>query len=298
MEYRYHTCDVFTREPFGGNPLAMVPDARGLTTEQMQALAREFNYSETTFVLPPEQGHTRRVRIFTPETEVPFAGHPNIGTAFLLADLGELSLTDGAGTVTFEEHAGLVPIRIGRDPRGMTFCELTAPEPLSLGSEVEPETLAGAVGLDPDEISTGTHRPRVASVGLPFLVAEVTTRTALARATASIDRLRELQRAGITPDVHLYTRDAGEHDLQARMFGPLTGVPEDPATGSANCALIGLLAHASPAADGEWSWRIAQGGDMGRPSELYGRVEASQGEVAKVHIGGSCVRMFDGSFRA
>jgi trans-2,3-dihydro-3-hydroxyanthranilate isomerase len=143
-EYRYHTCDVFTREAFGGNPLAVVPDARGLDTEAMQALAREFNYSETTFVLPAGQGCTRKVRIFTPRIEVPFAGHPNIGTAFMLASLGEVSLAEGAGTVTFEEQAGVVPIRIEQDAEGQTFCELTAPEPLSLGPEVAVEVPAAA----------------------------------------------------------------------------------------------------------------------------------------------------------
>lgn len=296
-EYRYHTCDVFTRDAFGGNPLAVVPDARGLDTEAMQALAREFNYSETTFVLPAEQGCTRRVRIFTPQVEVPFAGHPNIGTAFMLAALGEVALAGGAGSVTFEERAGIVPIRIERDTEGRTFCELTAPESLSLGPEVAVEVLAGAVGLEAAEIVTATHRPRVASVGLPFLVAEVATRSALARAGANIDALRELRAQGITPDIHLYTRDAGEFDLHARMFAPLDGVPEDPATGSANCALLGLLAHAGPATSGERRWRIAQGVDMGRPSELYGRVETCGGELADVRIGGHCVRMFDGSFR-
>lgn len=296
-EYRYHTCDVFTREAFGGNPLAVVPDARGLDTEAMQAMAREFNYSETTFVLPAEQKCTRKVRIFTPQVEVPFAGHPNIGTAFMLAVLGEVSLAGGAGIVTFEERAGIVPVRIEEDAEGRTFCELTAPEALSLGAEVGVEVLAEAAGLEAAEIVTATHRPRVASVGLPFLVAEVATRSALARASANIDSLRALRAQGITPDIHLYTRDAGEFDLHARMFAPLDGVPEDPATGSANCALIALLAHADSAASGEQRWRIAQGVDMGRPSELYGRVEKSGGEVTNVRIGGYCVRMLDGSFR-
>lgn len=295
-EYRYHTCDVFTRDAFGGNPLAVVPDARGLDTEEMQALAREFNYSETTFVLSAEQGCTRKVRIFTPRVEVPFAGHPNIGTAFMLAELGEISLAEAAGAVTFEERAGIVPIRIERDAQGRTFCELTAPEPLSLGTEVAVEVLAEAVGLELAEIVTATHPPRVASVGLPFLITEVATRSALARATANIATLHELQAQGITPDIHLYTRDAGEFDLHARMFAPLDGVPEDPATGSANCALIALLAHAGPTNSGEQRWRIAQGVDMGRPSELCGRVEKSGGQVTHVHIGGYCVRMFDGSF--
>ena len=296
-EYRYHTCDVFTREPFGGNPLAVVPDARGLDTEAMQRLAREFNYSETTFVLPAEQGGAREVRIVTPRVEVPFAGHPNIGTAFMLATLGEIELVDGSGTVEFEERAGLVPIRIERDRNGATFCELTAPEPLSLGPEVPVELAAAGAGLDPGDIVTDTHVPQVASVGLPFVMAEVGTRSALARADANISALRELQARDVTPDIHLYTRDAGEFDLQARMFAPLDGVPEDPATGSANGALIALLAQLDPAAGGEWHWRIAQGVEMGRPSELFGRVVGHDTRVESVHIGGYSVRVFDGSMR-
>ncbi len=297
MEYRYHTCDVFTRKPFGGNPLAVIPDARGLDAAQMQAIAREFNYAETTFVLPAEQGQTRRVRIFTPEREVPFAGHPNIGTAFLLADLGEIAVTEDHADITFEELAGRVPIRIERCSDGAIECELTAPEPLSIGREVDAGTLARAVGLAADQVVTRHHFPCVASVGLPFLVAEVADRAALARATAQLDRLRELEDAGVTSFIHLYTRDAGAFDLHARMFAPLTGVPEDPATGSANSALIALLGTVAPEPEGETRWHIAQGEDMGRPSELFGRVEKAAGEITEVHMSGSCVRMFDGTFR-
>lgn len=296
-EYRYHTCDVFTREPFGGNPLAVVPDARGLDAATMQRLAREFNYSETTFVLPAERDGLRKVRIFTPAVEVPFAGHPNIGTAFLLAALGEIELPDGAATVDFEERAGVVPIRIEQGPDGAMFCELTAPEALSPGAEVPVELLAAATGLDPGDIVTTTHPPQAASVGLPFVLAEVATRSALAAARANVDALRALQARDITPDIHLYTREAGEFDLQARMFAPLDGVPEDPATGSANGALIAWLAQMDPAAAGEWRWRIAQGVDMGRASELFGRVAKEDGRVTAVHIGGYSVRVFDGVFR-
>ena len=295
-EYVYHTCDVFTRAAFGGNPLAVLPDARGLDTQAMQRIAREFNYSETTFVLPAEAGGTRRVRIFTPAREVPFAGHPNIGTAFVLAELGAIELTEGAGAVVFEEEAGAVPLRIERDADGRTFCELTAPEPLSLGPEVPVDALAAATGLAPDAIVTDTHPPRVASVGLSFVMAEVASRRALAAASAGVDAMRALRAEGITPDIHLYTRDAGGFDLQVRMFAPLDGVPEDPATGSANAALVALLAKLGAGVSGEGRWRIAQGVDMGRPSELFGRV-SGEGDGAVVHMGGDSVRMFDGSLR-
>lgn len=294
--HQYHTCDVFTRDRFGGNPLAVVPDARGLDSRMMQALAREFGYSETTFVLPAERGNTRRVRIFTPQTEVPFAGHPNIGTAFVLAALGEIVLADGTESVTFEENAGIVPVRLERDTAGRVFCELTAPAALSLGSTVSVDMLADAVGLRPDDVVTAVHQPQVASVGLPFVMAEVASRSALAKACPDIAAMRALKARDITPDIHLYTRDAGEFDLQTRMFAPLDGVPEDPATGSANSALIALLARLEAGPVGTRQWRIAQGVDMGRPSELFGRVEMDGDGAMVVHLGGCSVRVFDGSF--
>src|SRR5438128_696937 len=136
MDYRYHICDVFTDTRFGGNQLAVVPEARGLSAEQMQQIAREFNFSESTFVLPAEAGHTRRVRIFTPTTELPFAGHPNVGTAFALAAAGEFGPIDSATTVAFEEKAGVVPVSIHRRDGESISCELSAPEPLSLGTGV------------------------------------------------------------------------------------------------------------------------------------------------------------------
>ncbi len=295
-EYRYYTCDVFTRERFGGNPLAVVPDARGLDTPAMQTLAREFNYSETTFVFPPEGDHTRSVRIFTPAVEVPFAGHPNVGTAFMLAELGEVEWEADAAIVRFGEKAGTVPVRIARDERGGVFCELTAPESLSVGPDLQIDEVAVSVGLETRDIVRTVHPPRVASVGLPFVVVEVASRAALARAAPDIRGMQALQARGITPDIHLYTRDAGDFDLHTRMFAPLDGVPEDPATGSANSALIGLLGQADPAASGQWRWRIAQGVDMGRPSELFGAVEKAAGAVTAVRIGGYSVPVFAGTF--
>jgi len=296
--YAYYTCDVFTRQRFGGNPLAVVPDARGLSDRAMQALAREFNYSETTFVLPAEQGNTRRVRIFTPRVEVPFAGHPNIGTAFTLAALGEIEWVDDTATVTFEENAGLVPVHLERADDGGVFCELIAPEPLSLGESLPVELLARCIGLSADDIVTANHPPRSASVGLPFVMAELASRAALARAEPNVAALGELRTYGVTPDVHLYTREAAEFDLHTRMFAPHDGVPEDPATGSANSALIGLLASLESVGVGVWHWRIAQGTDMGRPSELFGRVDKAAGAATQVRIGGYSVRVFAGTFEA
>src|SRR4051812_43386390 len=153
MRYRYFVCDVFTEERFGGNPLAVLPDARGLSDQQMQKITREFNFSESTFVLPPERGGTRRVRIFTPTKEIPFAGHPNVGTAFVLASAGELGDVGDRSEVVFEEIAGDVPVSIVRR-RGRVWCELRAPETLSLGATATPDQIAAAVSLVPAEVVT------------------------------------------------------------------------------------------------------------------------------------------------
>jgi trans-2,3-dihydro-3-hydroxyanthranilate isomerase len=294
MRYRYYLCDVFTDTRFGGNQLAVVPEATGLSDWQMQQIAREFNFSETTFVFPAEAGHTRRVRIFTPAIEVPFAGHPNIGTAFALATEGAFGAIDGSITVTFEEQAGLVPVTIRRRNGEVLWCELSAPKALSLGKTIPPPTLAAAVSLAAEDIVIRTHLPQVASVGLPFLFAELRDRAALARARVDMRGIDTLVAAGISPDILLYIRSDDEFDLRARMFAPLDGVPEDPATGSANCALAGLLAHYTGTADGSFHWRIAQGVEMGRPSVLEARSEKRAGTVVATWVGGFCVLVSEG----
>jgi trans-2,3-dihydro-3-hydroxyanthranilate isomerase len=293
--YRYYICDVFTDTRFGGNQLAVLPEARGLSDEQMQQIAREFNFSESAFVLPPaEQGHARRVRIFTPATEVPFAGHPNVGTAFVLATTGAFGRIDQEITVTFEEKAGLVPIMICRR-EGMLWCELSAPARLSIGKSVSAESIASAVSLAASDVTTTTHQPQVATVGLPFLMVELKDRSALARARIHLPGFDALAAQGVTPDVHLYVKSADEFDIRARMFAPFDGVPEDPATGSANCALAGLLGHYSPIANGSFHWRIAQGVEMGRPSVLYARAEKRDGMVVAAWVGGTCVMVSEGT---
>ncbi len=308
MRYRFFTCDVFTDTRFGGNQLAVLPEAEGLSASQMQQIAREFNFSESTFVLPPEQGHDRRVRIFTPTQEVPFAGHPNVGTAFVLAKTGALGAVDAPGaapgaaprTVTFKEDAGLVAVTVERREGERIACELKAPQRLSLGATVAPEAVAAAVNLAADDVVTTAHEPMVASVGLPFVMAELRDRTALERARPSSAGAEALLAAGAeVPDVHVYVRSDGRSgdgfDLRTRMFAPLDGIPEDPATGSANCVLAALLSHLEAARDGAFAYRIAQGFEMGRPSVLEARTEKRDGEVAGVWIGGESVMVSEGS---
>ncbi len=293
MGYRYFICDVFTDTRFGGNQLAVLPAATGLSDRQMQQVAREFNFAESTFVFPAEQGHTRRVRIFTPTMEVPFAGHPNVGTAFVLAKAGEFGAIDSTITVTFEEKAGLVPVTIER--RSSSFqCELSAPQSLSLGKTVSVEALAAAVSLEPKDIVITTHPPQVASVGLPFLMAEVRDRAALARARTNMIGLEAIVAQGVVPDIHLYTHSHDDFAIRARMFAPLDGIVEDPATGSANCALAGLLTLRRAEPSGRFQYRIAQGVELGRPSVLEARTEKRDGTVVGAWIGGTAVLVSEG----
>jgi len=294
MRYQFYTCDVFTDKQFCGNQLAVLPDARGLSTKQMQQIAREFNFSESTFVFPPEDGGTRKVRIFTPVAEMPFAGHPNIGTACVLASIGALDDSSIASGIIFEEKAGPVLITFRSSDDEHLWCELKAPEKFSMGKIMPVEAVAVAVSLSPDDIVVNTHPPLITSVGLPFLMVELRDLEALERAAANIDGMKNLISLGITPDIHLYIHSDDNFDIRARMFAPLDGVPEDPATGSANCALAGLLAHCSEKDSSQFSWRVAQGVEMGRPSILEVRAEKQAGVVISVHIGGNCVMVSEG----
>jgi len=294
MVYRYFVCDVFTTQMFSGNQLAVVPEAQGLSESQMQNIAKEFNFSETTFVFPPEAGQTKKVRIFTPNTEVPFAGHPNIGTAFILAKDGAFGTCDTAKEVVFEEKAGLVPVKINKDESGYIWCELSAPEILSIGDPVSKPLVASVLTLNESEILTTTHPPQVASVGLPFLLVEISSVNSLIKAQIDVGRLELLiEKAGVSY-IHLYCRNVGNFDIKARMFAPLDGVSEDPATGSANGALIGLLSQYENIDDSDKDWTISQGAEIGRPSVLYGRTQKQKGKVIGVWIGGHSVLVSEG----
>jgi trans-2,3-dihydro-3-hydroxyanthranilate isomerase len=301
MQRRYVTVDVFTDRVFGGNPLAVVLDAQGLNTAQMQAIATEFNYAETTFVLPPgDTKHTAQVRIFTPRTEVPFAGHPNVGTAVVFAREWEREREGKGGPpldrLVFEEAAGLVPIQLIRERDAVVGAEFTAPESLTLGSGISAVDIAECLSLAAADISLANHPPQVLSVGLPFLVAEITTREALRRAKPNaLTHERVLPAIG-TDAIYCYCPGATPQQLHARMFSPLDGIVEDPATGSAAAATISLLAALRPERDAEMSWRIEQGVEMGRPSLLKGRTEKRNGTVTAVHIGGRAVQVMCGVF--
>jgi trans-2,3-dihydro-3-hydroxyanthranilate isomerase len=298
MRLQFQTVDVFTSIRFTGNPLAVVLNAEGLSTQQMQAIAAEFNLSETTFVRPPKDlAHTAEVRIFTPRSEMPFAGHPNVGTAFVLAQAGSCyGRPVHRERVLFEEQAGLVPIEILRDGATVTGAKLASPQQLSLGAEIATELVASACGVARDDIETGNHQPIIASCGAPFILAELKSQAALATAIPNGDVFRLEVSKHPAVSILLYTQLEHEDiDIQARMFAPHVNIPEDPATGSANVALIGLLAKLRPEPNLSLSKRIAQGVEMGRPSLLNAHAEKHDGKVIATYIGGDCVPVMSGT---
>lgn len=286
--YSFLTLDVFTTTRFGGNPLAVLPDARGLSAAEMQAIAREFNLSETTFVLPPEDAaNTARVRIFTPAREMPFAGHPNVGTGWALTERAV------EGVLRFEEIAGLVEVRLARDAAGaLAAAVIAAPQPLSLAERYTAAEIAPCASLGVADIVTAAHPPLRASVGNPFILAEVTPE-ALERAAPGIGAARALceahtELAGRLA-LYVYARDGAR--LRTRMFAPPLGVLEDPATGSAAAPLAALLLHLSGA--GEGAWEMVQGVEMGRPSLLLTTARRAADGI-RATVGGACVEVMRG----
>lgn len=299
MLRRYITLDVFTTRRYGGNPLAVVLDAAGLSTQDLQAIAAEFNYSETTFILPPaDPAHTAHVRIFTPRIEVPFAGHPNVGTAVALAAHFASEGRPVGDHFVFEEAAGLVPLRLIRSGSEVVGAELRAPQALSIGATVPVADAGECLSLPADDLLTRAHPPQVMSVGLAFLVVELASRDALRRARPVLaSHERVLPPVGVD-GVLAYWREPTGHHLHARVFAPLDACLEDPATGSAAAAIIARLATLGPAEHETIAWRVDQGEDMGRPSLILGRTETRAGRLEAVHIAGHAVPVMSGTLRA
>jgi trans-2,3-dihydro-3-hydroxyanthranilate isomerase len=296
--YDYVTVNVFTQRRFGGNPLAVLPDANGLTDAEMQAIAADFNLSETTFLLPPADPRNHaRVRIFTPKTEMPFAGHPNVGTAFVLATMAG----DPPEHYTFEEIAGLVRVHVLRDPGGaISGARVAAPHSLSIDIAVPTDLVAACAGLSEEEIATDAHTPLIASVGTPFVIAEVRSLEALARARPEIAAFRRgaeaFPKLAEHFNLHLYVRKDGDATrLRCRMFAPLAGVPEDPATGSAAAALAGLLTSMAPGENVDLHYEIEQGVEMGRPSEIVASARKTAEGPVSASVAGSCVPVMRGT---
>ncbi len=297
--YRFVTVDVFTDRRFSGNPLVVVPDARGLATAEMAAVAREFNLSETVFVLPPDDPrHTRRLRIFTPGAELPFAGHPTVGTAWALAFLGDVPLTGERTPLVFEEGVGPVPVTVFGEAGRPVASELTAPRLPEPGPPAPPAAdVARVLSLQPDDLAPSPDAPEGWSCGVPFLFVALRDRAAVSRARLDPLAFERVLGTYWARQVFLFARDPGAAgvDLHARMFAPALGVAEDPATGSAVSALAGYLARRDPEREGTKRWVVAQGVEMGRPSRLVLEVDRRGGEIVSVRVGGPSVFVSEGT---
>ena len=298
MKLPFTTYDVFTTAKFGGNPLAIVEEADGLSDAQMQTIAREFNLSETIFVLKPkDSANTASVRIFFPTAEIPFAGHPTVGCAIHLAQKKYKPGCSFETTIRLEEVAGLVPVkvsRIGDVPRA----QFTAPVTPFVPDAPEPnlDLLARAVGLEPAAIGFGRHVPRLHQGGPRCLHVPIASREALARARPLEPHWSALIAPLGTDMAYLYTRggDAAETAFRSRMFAPTSGIVEDPATGSATALFAAQLVAAEGLADGTHRWKLEQGYEMGRPSDLWLEADVADAKLVAVRVAGQAVQIMSG----
>ncbi len=277
----FEVWDVFTDVPFAGNPLAIVTGADGLSTQQMQTIAREFNLSETIFLMAPrDPAHTARARIFFPTAEIPFAGHPTVGAALMLAG------KRGLNHVTLEEQAGLVPVQITDG-----LARFQAPvTPFGLDVAIDPVLAAQALDIDAQEI--GPHRIGVHEGGPRFLFVPVSSRDSLRRARPIEPHWSKLMAAGGVDSAYLYTAD-----FDARMFSPTAGIPEDPATGSASALLASQLLMNGGLNEGDNHFALKQGEDMGRLSRISLSVRVTAGAIETVHVAGQAVKISSGRMR-
>ena len=299
MKLRFITADVFTSRPFTGNQLAVIPDAREIPEELLLPITREFNYPETTFVFPPgDAAHARRVRIFTPGGEVPFAGHPTIGTAVVLAALGEIPLAGAETRIVLEEGVGPVSVTIRARDGVAVGAQLTAAKLPEVGPPPPPRTtLADLLSLEPAQLLGGPNGPQAVSCGLPFLIVPVKDRAAVAAARVRMDLWESTLKRYWAPDIMVVARDPEleQSHLRARVFVPGLSVPEDPATGSCAAALAGYLAAREAAPTGTFRWVMEQGFEMGRPSILELEADKRDGAIAAVRVAGEAVLVSEGA---
>ena len=297
MSRRFYTLDVFTKTALAGNPLAVVLDSDGLDDQAMQTIAREFNLSETVFVFPPKDRLNRAsLRIFTPATELPFAGHPTVGTAVLFAVL------DGQASSSFglEETVGLVPCTATRLSASAGEAVFTLPRLPERVAEAAPlSMIADALGVSINEIGFDHHQPMIASAGVGFNFIPLKTRDAVTRASIKGAQWTETFKAAGRPNVFVYTRETVEagHHFHARMFAPHLGIGEDPATGGAAAAFARAFVDFETPADGTHRIVIEQGYAMGRPSHITLEMDIAKGALAAARIGGSAVIVSEGTLR-
>ncbi len=292
MSYEFYTLDVFTDRRFGGNPLAVVLGADDIDGAMMQTIAREFNLSETVFVLQPdESAHTARVRIFTSVRELPFAGHPTVGTAILLAQLRGIE-----GSIVLEEGVGPVPVKVDELDEPAPFAELSAAVmPFEEHPDPDVENVAEALGLSVGDIGFDNHRPSLFNSGNRFFYVPVASRELLEKSqprTGSWDLLEGQEGVGVYVYCKGQTSDVAFH---ARMFAPRSGIIEDPATGSAAAGFPGAILKAEKISNASCNWQIAQGEDMGRPSLISLSADVVDGDIKAVRVGGRAVRVSHGN---
>lgn len=298
MKLTFHTYDVFTARKFCGNPLAIVEEAGALTTAEMQAITREFNLSETIFIMPPaDKANTARVRIFYPGGEMPFAGHPTAGCAIFLAEKKNKPGCAFETTIKLEEVAGLVPVKVTRIG-DVARAEFAAPVIPFVPDVTQPETvdIARAIGLEVSDIGFGNHSPRVHEGGPRCLHVPLASLAAVARATPREPYWSALIRPLGTDMAYVYAPggDDPKTKYRARMFAPTGGIPEDPATGSATALLAAQLLACEALKDGVHRWRIEQGYEMGRPSDLFLEADVASGKLSAVRVAGQAVKVMSG----
>lgn len=298
MTLKFCTLDVFTDHRFGGNPLAVFTDVPELPTEFMQHIAREFNLSETVFIVKPRDPRAkRRLRIFTPARELPFAGHPTIGAAHVLVEEGLVDVDGPVGSFLLEEEVGLVSISVDRKQNGAWFIQLTtATLPEEGPSAPSVAELAKLMGIAEADILKDGDFPQYYSCGVPYLFVPLRDRKVLSRIVIDAAASRKLQETKRVAEVFAFSYDPEreDSDIRARMFAPEFGIVEDPATGSAAAALAGYLARRSWHKEGTLRWTIEQGFEMGRPSIIHLETDIANGAVTAVRVGGTAVRMSEG----
>ena len=295
---RYHLVDVFTDRAFGGNPLAVFPHARGVSPTVMQALAKEFNLSETTFVLPPEDTrNTYRVRIFTPAVELPTAGHPTIGTTFVLAREHLIDWAGAETTIRLEEGIGTIPVTLTRQDDGAVFIQMNQPQPVFGAKFANKQAMAEILSLEKDAIDPQLPL-EVVSCGVPFLFVPVRDLQAMRSIRFRQDVSERVLRDFETSNVFVFTREVETEraTVHSRMFAPALGVAEDPATGIASGPLgCYLVRHDLVAWDQKVEIISEQGIEMGRPSIIHIEIEQEDGHITAVRVGGQCFYMGEGS---
>ena len=299
--YPFYTADVFTNQAFGGNPLAVFPDAEDLTEAEMQRIANEFNLSETVFVSPPQQaGHTKRLRIFTPSRELAFAGHPTVGAAVVLASIGAIACDAPETSIIFEEGIGPIPVTIRTAAGEAAYAQFSAAQLPAFGPPAPPEAVAAALSLSMADLDLDATPVQTASCGTPFTFVPVRHLAGVERARLNQTALDQLPQNGWTGQFCMYTREtaAPDADVHARVFAPAMGIAEDPATGSAAAALAGVLALTETLSDGVLRWRIEQGFEMQRPSLIEVEADLQNDVITAVRVGGQAVLISQGEMFA